>query len=280
MSVFLTGGWLVLTFAFDPLIARVGTFQLGWHGMFTALAVGAAVWLAMRLADRRGLPADRIADVAVWGVFGGIVGARLFHVLDHLPYFAEHPLEVLAVWQGGIAVYGAFIGGVAAGWMAAERLGLPKWRLLDLAAPAMLAGQVIGRLGCLSNGDAWGAPCEGWPAGLCIAYVNENDLLPEELKGVPTHAYPFYEMVACLLVLWLMWRLRDRLAAPGRQFVFGALGYALIRFVLTFFRQETVIVAGLQEAQVVAVATAVLVVVAWWLWAPRTPQPARARSGI
>lgn len=276
MTGFLTGGWLVLTFAFDPLLAQLGPFQLGWHGLFTALAVGAAIWLVMRLSERRGLPTDRIADVAMWGVFGGIIGARLFHVLDHLPYFAEHPLEVFAIWQGGIAVYGSFIGGIAAGLVAANRMGLPKWQLLDLAAPAMLLGQIIGRLGCLSNGDAWGAPCDGWAYGLCIAYVNDNDLLPEDLRGVPTHAYPAYEIVAALVLLWLMWRLRDRLAAPGRQFVVGALGYAVIRFVLTFFRQETVIVAGLQEAQVIAIATAVLVLVAWRLWGPRTPAPITA----
>jgi phosphatidylglycerol:prolipoprotein diacylglycerol transferase len=271
MSPFLNGGWLVVTVTFDPLIAQLGAFQLGWHGLFTALAVGTAVWLVMRLAERRGLPTDRIADVAMWGVFGGIVGARLFHVLDHLGYFAEHPLEVFAVWQGGIAVYGSFIGGVAAGWVMAERLGLPKWRLLDLAAPAMLVGQAIGRLGCLSNGDAWGAPCEGWRYGLCVAYVNPNDLLPEELHGVPTHAYPAYEIAATLVVLFLMWALRERLTAPGQQFVVAALGYAVIRFTLTYFRQETVIVAGLQEAQVIAIATAVLVLAAWFLWGPRRP---------
>jgi phosphatidylglycerol:prolipoprotein diacylglycerol transferase len=276
MTGFLNGGWLVLTFAFDPLIAQLGAFQLGWHGLFTALAVGAAIWLVMRLAEQGGLPTDRIADVAMWGVFGGIVGARLFHVLDHLSYFAERPLEVFAVWQGGIAVYGAFIGGVAAGWVAARRLGLPKWRLLDLAAPAMLVGQAVGRLGCLSNGDAWGAPCEGWRYGLCIAYVHPNALLPEELHGVPTHAYPAYEIGAALVVLVLMWAFRHRLAAPGQQFVVAALGYAVIRFTLTYFRQETVLVAGLQEAQVIAIVTSVLVLAAWFLWGPRRPAPAVA----
>ena len=276
MSAYLTGGWLVFTFSFDPLITWLGPFQLGLHGLFTAAAVGAAIWLVMRLSDMRGLPTERIADVAMWGVFGGIVGARLFHVLDHLSYFAEHPAEIVMVWQGGIAVYGSFVGGIVAGWIAANRMGLPKWRLLDLAGPAMLVGQIIGRLGCLSNGDAWGAPCDGWPAGICIAYVNDDDLLPEELKGVPTHAYPFYEMVCCAVLLYLVWRFRHRLAGAGQQFVACTVGYAVIRFVLTFFRQETVIVAGLQEAQVIAIATVVLMLVAWRLWGPRAPQPAVA----
>jgi phosphatidylglycerol:prolipoprotein diacylglycerol transferase len=276
VSAFLNGGWMVVTFAFDPLIAQLGALQLGWHGLFTALAVGVAVWLAMRLAELRQLPTDRIADVAMWGVVGGIIGARLFHVLDHLDYFAQNPLEVFAVWQGGIAVYGAFVGGVVAGWLAARRYGLPKWRLLDLAAPAMLIGQVIGRIGCLSNGDAWGAPCEGWRYGLCIAYVHPNALLPEELHGVPTHAYPAYEIGATLVVLFLMWRFRHRLAAPGSQFVVAVLGYAVIRFTLTYFRQENVLVAGLQEAQLTALVTAAFTLFAWWRWGPGRPAPAAA----
>jgi phosphatidylglycerol:prolipoprotein diacylglycerol transferase len=269
VSLSVQGGTAVVTFTFDPLIAQLGPLQLGWHGLFTALAVIAALSLALRLAERRGLPTDRVADVAMWAVGGGIVGARLFHVLDHLDYFTVHPFEVVAVWQGGIAVYGAFIGGIAAGWFAARRLGLPRWRLLDLAAPAMLVGQSIGRLGCLANGDAWGAPCGSCPFCVCVAYAHQNDLVPEDLRGVPTHPYPVYEIVCEMLLLLLLWRFRDRLRAPGQLFTLAALGYAVIRFGLTFFRQERVLLAGLQEAQIVALATAVLVAAAYALWTPQ-----------
>jgi len=271
VSLSLDGGRLTAIFSFDPLIARIGPFQLGWHGLFTALAVVVAVAIALRLADRRGLPSGRIEGVASWGVAGGIVGARLFHVLDHLDYFAADPLAILAVWQGGIAVYGAFIGGVAAGWIAARRAGLPIWRLLDLAAPAMLVGQAIGRLGCLSNGDAWGAPCGGCPFCLCVTYLSPNDLLPDNLRGVPTQAYPLYEIAAEAVLLALLWRFRDRLRAPGRTFVAGALGYAAIRFGLTFLREETIVVGGLQEAQVVALVTVAATLGAWLLWPPARP---------
>jgi len=261
----LAGSELIATFAFDPILTRIGPLELGLHGLFTALAIVVAVWLTLRLAERWALPPEAVERVARWGVAGGVVGARLFHVLDHLPYFAEHPLEIVAVWQGGIAAYGGFIGGIAAGWFAARRERLPAWRLLDLAAPAMLVGQAIGRLGCLSNGDAWGAACDGAP-GVCIAYVSPDDLLPDELRGVPTHAYPLYEIVLVLVVLAVIWRFGARLRTqPGRQFMVAALGYALIRFVLTFFRQETVIVAGLQEAQVVAVLTVLAAVAAYAL---------------
>lgn len=244
---------MIIDVTFDPIIARLGPVELGWHGIFTALAVVAAVWLGLRRAERRGLPAEPLGRVATWALVGGVLGARLFHVLDHLPYYRANPLEGLAVWEGGIAVYGAFLGGIAAALLAARGAELPTWPLLDAAAPAMLVGQAIGRLGCFSNGDAWGAPTGG-PWG--VVYWHPNDLLPPGLLGVPTHPYPLYEIAAVALLLGWLGLTRDWLRAqPGRLFLVAAVGYSIVRFGLTFFRQETVLFGGLQEAQLVALAT-------------------------
>lgn len=245
---------MTINLAFDPILAQLGPFQLGWHGVFTTLAVAVAVWLGLRLAGRRGFPTEPLGSVVTWAIVGGLVGARLFHVLDRLPYYLANPFEALAVWQGGIAVYGAFLGGIAAGLLAARRTGLPAWPLLDAAAPAMLVGQAIGRLGCLANGDAWGAPTGGaWG----LVYTHPAALLPPDLLGVPTHPYPLYEIGGELALLGGLWLGRRWLAVPGRTFLVAALGYAAIRFSLTSFRQETALVWGLQEAQLIALATAV-----------------------
>src|SRR6185369_10774311 len=102
---------------------------------------------------------------------------------------------------------------------AAWRARADAWPLLDLAAPAMLVGQAIGRLGCLSNGDAWGADATGCPLCLAIRYTNQNDLLPDNLRGVPTYAYPMYEIGAELLLLAALWLARGRLRhRPGAAF--------------------------------------------------------------
>ena len=106
---------MTLTFAFDPVIAQLGPFQLGWHGIFTAIAVLVAVWLAGRLAPQRGIPTEVVYAIAGWGVAGGLIGARLFQVADHLSYYQQNPLLIPAIWEGGIAVYGAFIGGLVGG---------------------------------------------------------------------------------------------------------------------------------------------------------------------
>ncbi len=260
---------------FDPILAQIGPLQIGWHGVFTALAVLAGIWLGTRRAERMGFDPEGIGTVAVWGGVGGLVGARLFHVADHLSYYLSRPLEILAIWQGGIAVYGAFLGGLVGGLVAARRSGLAAWPLMDAAAPAMLIGQAIGRLGCLSNGDAWGAPTG---AEWGIVYWHPNDLLPADLIGVATHPYPLYEIAADALVLLAIWAWERRhRPGDGSIFLVTALAYAGIRFVLTFFRQETVLFWGLQEAQVIALATALILLV---LLAVRrlTGHPLRASS--
>jgi phosphatidylglycerol---prolipoprotein diacylglyceryl transferase len=236
----------------DPIIAQIGPFQLGWHGIFSLLALLVGVWIGLRRARQLGIDVDTMVSGLGWAIAGAVVGARLFHVLDHLPYYAQHPLEIMAVWQGGIAVYGAFIGGVLIGAVAAWRLGLPVWLSLDAAAIGMLVGQAVGRIGCLINGDAWGGPT-GCPCG--VVYWHEHALIPPELLGVPTHPYPLYEIVGVAAVLALLWTMRKRRAQPGTQFLIATIGYGIVRFVLTFVRQETVIVFGLQEAQLVALVT-------------------------
>ena len=240
---------------FDPVFVQLGGIEIGWHGLFTVLAVVAGVWLGTRRARAKGIPAGPLGSIAGWAIAGGIVGARLFHVIDHLSYFSEHPLEVFAVWEGGIAVYGAFIGGVAAASLVAHKNNIPIWPLLDAAAPVMLVGQMIGRLGCLANGDAWGEPTGGdWG----LIYMNTNALLPSELLGVPTHPYPLYEIGATCMLLGLLWAGKRFWRIPGDGFLAAAAGYGMIRFSLTFFRQEPVLFWGIQEAQAVGLATGLL----------------------
>ncbi|HLB12888.1 MAG TPA: prolipoprotein diacylglyceryl transferase, partial [Dehalococcoidia bacterium] len=151
----------MIEIAFDPILIQVGSFQLSWHGVFSALAVALAVWFGQRRMRIAGLPPESFGRITVWAILGGVIGARLFHIFDHLPYYLENPLQAFSFWEGGLAVYGAFAGGILGAILAVRREGLRVWPLLDAGAPAMLVGQAVGRLGCLTNGDAWGMPTGG-----------------------------------------------------------------------------------------------------------------------
>ena len=121
-------------------------------------------------------------------------------------------------------------------------------------------------IGCLCNGDAWGGDATGYPFRLAIRYTNQNDLLSANLRGVPTYAYPLYEIAAEALLLATLGLFRDRLRQrPGLTFLVGSVGYGIIRFGLTYYRQEVVVLWGLQEAQVIAVITT-LIALGFLMW--------------
>jgi phosphatidylglycerol:prolipoprotein diacylglycerol transferase len=170
----------------DPVIGHLGPFTLRWYGLFFALAIVAGVWLGSREARRKGLNVDQIQSLAMWSVLGGVIGGRLFHILDSWEFYIANPHRMLNVWEGGLAIYGGLIGGVLTGLVYMHWHKLPTWKVLDAAAPGMILGQAVGRLACIPNGDAFGAPT-GVP--WAFIYTHPMAMVPRELLGVPTHPY-------------------------------------------------------------------------------------------
>jgi phosphatidylglycerol:prolipoprotein diacylglycerol transferase len=233
----------------DPVIFQIGGFEFRWYSLAVIAAAYAVLFLAVKGAVRRGIPAQVMYGMAPWVMVGAIFGARFFHVLDHLGYYSAHPELILQFQQGGLAIWGALIGGGIAMviYSRLEKISLPV--LLDVMVPALLIGQIIGRFGCIVNGDAAGS-VTGLPWG--FIYVHPNASIPAALAGVPTQPYPVYEMLwngASLLVLL---SLRKHFKRDGALFASYLVIYALGRLVLTTVRQETILFWGLQEAQVIA----------------------------
>lgn len=246
----------------DPVALQLGHFAIRWFSIFFTLAIVAGVAVGVREAARKGIPPGLAQDLAVWSVFGGILGARLFHVVDRWDAYAADPITALAVWNGGLAVYGGLIGGVVTAVAVALWRWLPVWRLGDAAAPGMILGQGLGRLACIPNGDAAGAPAAvPW----AFTYTHPDAMVPSELRGVPLHPYAVYELVFDLGLFAVLWRIRRRELferQPGLLFLLYAIAYSAGRFGLSYFRVERVWFAGLQEAQVLSLAGLIAAVVA------------------
>ena len=251
----------------DPVLLSLGHIHIGWYGIIVTLAVVAGVWVATREARRRGVSVDHTLDLAVWAVVGGLIGARLFHVIDKLDYYMTYPFAALAFWQGGLAIWGAIAGGAVAAALYARRHKLPLARLADAAAPALLVGQMIGHVACVINGDSTGTPTT-LPWG--FVYVNPGAMVPSDLLGVPTHPYPVYDILWMGVVLGVIWTLRSRVKTEGVLFLTYVSLYAVGRFFLTFVRREAVWFWGLQEAQVVSLVALAVAGVALYLVLRRT----------
>ncbi len=181
-------------------------------------------------------------------VVAGLLGARLFHVLDHWPHeFAANPIRALYVWEGGLAIWGGVAGGLLAAALLARRRGWRLPRLLDAVAPGLVLAQAIGRVACIITGDAVGGPTTG-PFGL--AYTSPQAMVPQ--LGVYYTPMPVYEIVANLAIFAVVWRLRRRSLPDGALFLVYLALYSLMRFILAFTSAYQIVAFGLTQSQLVA----------------------------
>ncbi len=240
----------------DPILIQLGPLVITWHGLFTALGVLGGIWLATRLGIERGFSEDDIMSVALWGVVGGIVGARLMHVVDQWAYYARDPLAILRVNEGGLAIWGSIIGGPLGGAIYAWRRGLSIPKMLDFGGLGLILGMAIGRLGDVINGEHHGSDA-GVPWS--VRYTHPNTLGD---LNVPVHLAVGYELIMDVLVLAVCTWLLYRRAFPRDGMVFWAMIalYSLGRFFVQFFRLDTPFLWGLSQAQLLSFAVGAIAV--------------------
>jgi len=234
---------------FDPDL-HLGDFRVAWHSVFSfvALVVGSQV----SFACARYLVRDqRIYPFALAVVIGGLTGARLGHVADNWSRYAADPGQIVAFWNGGIAVTAAPIGSAIGGFLAAKRLRLPVGFLFDISVIGITIGEAIGRIGDIINGEHHAIACSGVP--WCVRYTHPATLGQAELVH-PVVAYDLlFDLLlfAVLLVAWRRWRGHP---PESRVFWLYLLLYGAGRFLTSFLRQDPVVFGGLQEAQLLGLA--------------------------
>jgi phosphatidylglycerol:prolipoprotein diacylglycerol transferase len=237
----------VITIPLDPNI-HIGPLAIAWHGVFTAVGILFGVWLPLRLVRGR-FSEDDATAVATWGVVGGIVGARLVHVIDQWQYYLANPLQIFLIWTGGIAIWGGAIGGVLAGLIVAVRRRLPIGFGADAAAPGIALGFAIGRVGDTINGEHWAVSCEP-PLGLCVGFTHPATLG----QPGPVHLVVAYDLIWNLASVVGALALRGRGLPDGLIFWLAAAWYALGRFLLGFLRiNDPTYVFGLREDQIIGI---------------------------
>src|SRR6266540_861716 len=239
----------MFTITLDPILFTIGPFVLRWYSLILITAIGIGVYLTARESEHKGFKKDDVYEVAIYIVLGGIIGARLFHVLDQWSNeFAANPIRSLYIWEGGLAIWGAVAGGLAAAalvcWKRAWRFPV----LLDAAAPGLVLAQAIGRIACVITGDAMGMPTTG-PFG--FAYTSPNAIVPQ--LGVYYTPMPVYEIVANLVIFAALWGLRKRNWRDGRLFLVYLILYSTERFFLAFTSSYRIIALGLTQSQIIAV---------------------------
>jgi len=265
-----------IVISIDPVIFRLGNSEIRWYTVAIIVAIVVALLVAVREFKGKGIPTKNIYSLLPWVLVSGIVGARLFHVVDQWEYYAANPLQIIQFQQGGLAIWGAVIGGGLATILYSRVKHMPLGQILDALVPALLTAQIVGRIGCIINGDAYGS-VTSLPWG--FIYTHPDALIPGSLHGMPTHPYPVYEMIWNAAVLLVLLKLRHRFNNDVLLFLSYLTLYSIGRFLLTFVRQENLIFWELQQAQILAIAVFIASVAGFVYLFRKSTHQTTVRSG-
>jgi phosphatidylglycerol---prolipoprotein diacylglyceryl transferase len=257
----------------DPVALQIGPIAIHWYGLTYLAAFALFYFLATRrlrhepfasLAGPGAWSHRDIEDMLFLGVMGVIIGGRLGYCLFYKPaYYAQHPLEVLAIWQGGMSFHGGLLGVLVSQWWFARSRHRPWLQVMDFIAPCVPLGLASGRIGNFINGELWGrfsSPDLPWG----MVFKNSGSMLPRH----PSQLYQFLlEGVLLFVLLWLYARKPRRMGQVSGAFLTG---YGVFRFIAEFYRQPDdhlgILALGMSMGQWLCVPM-VLAGVAMWVWA-------------
>ena len=243
-----------------PNLLSFGTFVVSWHGFFSFIAVATAVFLVGRWAPLKGIDPDDIYSIAIFAIIGGIIGARLVHVVDHWDFYQQNPADVFAIWAGGIGLWGGILGGFIGGAAYALIVKQPVGVIADMTAPALLFVQTIGRLGDIVNGEHCARATNFIFGFMWTNPASDARNCGAEGVGVSVQPVIAYEMLWNMLALLVIWKLRGRLRPDGMLFVLYLALYSVGRFMISFARTDKVWALGMQEAHFIALLVLVITV--------------------
>jgi phosphatidylglycerol---prolipoprotein diacylglyceryl transferase len=239
----------------NPILLTLGSTEVRWYGLMVALAILTVVGWAYFAAKKAGIPSDVIYTSALWAIPFGLIISHLVGVVDRLDYYTDNPGDIFNF--SGLTIYGAILGATLGVWIATRIKHQPFGQLADLAAPGIILGQAVGRIGCAINGCCYGTPTD-LPWG--FIYTNQNSFGFNAYEpDVASHPTVVYELLFDLAVFIMLLAVRHRLKASGSLFLLYLVTYSAGRFLFSYLRENTTY-GGLREAQIIALAVLVVTV--------------------
>ncbi|KON83702.1 diacylglyceryl transferase [Rossellomorea marisflavi] len=246
----------------DPIAFQLGPISVHWYGVIIGLGIALGMYMVIRESKRQGLHPDTFIDLLVWAIPIAIISARIYYVaFEWNNYYADHPEDIIKIWNGGIAIHGALIGSVLTTIIFAKIKGLSFWKLTDIAAPSLIVGQAIGRWGNFINQEAHGREVS--------RQFLENLHLPRfiidqmYIDGAYYHPTFLYESLwnVVVLILLLIIRRKVKSLRRGELFLTYVIGYSIGRFFVEGMRTDSLMLGDFRFAQVISVALIVAAIV-------------------
>jgi len=237
--------------AIDPTAFSIGPIDIRWYGILITTGIILAFIVVQKEMVKRGMHPDFLTDLLIWAVPLSIISARIYYVIFSWETYKDHPVDVFKIWEGGIAIHGALIGAFLTTYFYTKRRGISFWKVVDIAVPGILIGQIIGRWGNFINQEAHGGP-------VSQSFL-ENTWIPDwimnqmTINGVTYHPTFLYESlwnVVGLIIVLLLRRVRLK---RGEMFFFYLTWYSIGRYFIEGMRTDSLYGGGLRAAQIVSI---------------------------
>lgn len=219
-----------------PELFRIGNFPINTYGVFLALAFLSAILITVKLAERDGLPREKIYDLSLWMLLASLIGSKLLMLFTE-PEYRSDPSQLLSLdfLRSGGVFYGGLLAAVFVGYILMKRYRLPWWKTADACAPGIAIGNFFGRQGCFAAGCCWGKPTS-LPWGVKFSPLgHEITGVPIDLHLHPTQLYESFAMLAGFF--FLLWLHKHR-RFSGQVILCYALLYSVVRFLIEFVRDD------------------------------------------
>ena len=264
-----------------PYLGDFLSWLFGFHvplplpmfGVLVALAIYAAIWMIHLDAKRRGLQAELVYDFGMFASLCGVVGARLFHILEYPEQFVQDPIGMIFT-RGGFSIYGGWVLGTLGGIWYLRRKKMPVWQMADACALGMMLGYAIGRIGCQLAGDGdWGIVADmalkpAWLPDWVWAQTYTGNVIGEVIPPPGVYPTPMYESAGAFLSLGILWALRKHPFRYGWLFAVFMVLTGIARFFVEKIRVNAkyhFLGIGFTQAELVSVVF-VLAGVAGMIW--------------
>lgn len=250
-----------MTLTINPVAFNLGNLSVKWYGVIMALAIILAVSMAIIEGRKRQIESDDFVDLLLWAVPLGYVGARIYYVIFEWQYYAQHPDQIIAIWNGGIAIYGGLLAGLVVLLIFCYKKMLPPFLMLDIITPGVMAAQILGRWGNFINQEAHGGPTTlGFLQSLHLPNFIISQMKINGIYYQPTFLYEsFFNLIGLILILVL--RHRKHLFRQGEIFMLYLAWYSVVRFFVEGMRTDSLYLWGsIRVSQLLSLILLVIVI--------------------
>lgn len=240
----------------NPVMFSLGKIEFRWYSFFILIAVIVGFCLAFREGKKRKIDADIIFDMGFYTVIFGILGARIYYVLFNLKIYQYDFLEIFRLWNGGLAIHGGILFGLLTIFVYAKIKRIKMFELTDIVAPSLIIGQAIGRWGNFFNQEAYGIKVS--------KELLQKMLIPKfVIKGMFINGQyylpMFYiESIVCILGFIIILIIRKKSNKIGLISGFYFIWYGLFRFIIEYFRTDSLMLGNIKIAMLVSVLSIII----------------------